>query len=44
MTRHLMWINEKEGWIAFQYKINGEHYYYEYLQIGDQPLRTWPKL
>ena len=32
MTRHLMWINEEEGWIGFQYKLDGVHHHYEYLQ------------
>lgn len=44
MTRHLMWVNEEEGWIAFQYKVDGIHQYYEYVQIGEKPLRIWPKL
>lgn len=42
MTRHLMWINDEQGWIAFQYKVNGEHHHYEYLQIGEKPLKYWP--
>ena len=44
MTRHLMWINEEEGWMGFQYKMNGDHSHYEYIQFGDKPLKSWPKL
>lgn len=32
------------GWIAFEYKLNGEHHHYEYLEIGNKPVREWPKL
>lgn len=32
MTRHFLWINEEEGWIAFQIKLNGVHQYYQYLK------------
>lgn len=32
-TRHLMWVNEAEGMIAFEYKVNGIHKSYEYVKI-----------
>ena len=44
MTRHLMWINEEEGWIAFEYKVNGVHSHYEYLELDGKKPRIWPKL
>lgn len=44
MIRYLMWINVDEGWVAFQYRLNGEHHHYEYLEIGDKKPRKWPKL
>ncbi len=44
MVRYLMWVNEEEGWLAFHYKLNGEHHHYEYLEFGDKKLRVWPLL
>jgi hypothetical protein len=44
MVRHLLWINEEDGWIAFQYILNGQHLHYEYLEIGERKVRSWPKL
>jgi len=46
MTRHLMWIDEEKGWIAFQYKLNGVHHNYEYLEFNrhESKPREWPKL
>jgi hypothetical protein len=46
MTRHLMWINEESGWMAFQYKLNGAHHHYEYIEFDHSEMkpRIWPKL
>jgi hypothetical protein len=35
-TRHLMWINEKEGYMGFQIKLDGIHQYYSYLKYENE--------
>jgi hypothetical protein len=44
MTKNLLWFNKVEGWIAFEYKLNGEHHHYEYIELSDKKPRKWPKL
>lgn len=44
MKRYILWIDFEKGFIAFEYKLDGKHSHYEYLEFGDKENRSYPVL
>ena len=39
LERNLMWIDEEEGWIAFDITEDSKHKYYEYIKFNQTEFK-----